>query len=367
VDNTSRQTKVGRHQISNIGSRQIRNTVGLHCIDINHEVRGDNFGCVISGKAGRIRRAVEQQLGHEWEVLRTPGVGIVKSHGEDNTSQVADTAVDQRLHGEIQRRSETSNVVPVKGDGSQSHALITLGTTKQVGEYQVVLVSQAEDGNTDQNREDILVTISLFHGQTILGGIGEQAYLGEPLPHEQSGKNDPKHLESLASLGFGTVQGFHDGGDGQIGRVQHLGRPQQNTAHHAGHTVPDELRRHGDEDSRRSVGVASVPQLLHCQSLRGQSRDGRGRGHDDGRGVLLSVERPWVEEAANGTPSRDKGGHCVAQRVGEDGQEHGRDIDDLRLEVEDLLQHCTERRKAQSCLSRQLGNWKIRIGERADR
>lgn len=55
------------------------------------------------------------------------------------------------------------------------------------------------------------------------------------------------------------MKGLHDGGDGQVGRVQHLRWVQQDGAHYASGTVTDELRREGDEDTGGGAGVTAVP------------------------------------------------------------------------------------------------------------
>ena len=66
--------------------------------------------------------------------------------------------------------------------------------------------------------------------------------------------------------------------------------------------------------------------------------------------MFLHVEWKRIEEAANGTLSRDRNGHCFAENVRENGQEDDRDEDGLWLEVENFLKDSTEARQAKPCL-----------------
>lgn len=94
--------------------------------------------------------------------------------------------------------------------------------------------------------------------------------LGEPLPAEDGNKDNPENLESLPGLRLGLMQSLHDSRDGKVGRVQHLGRVQQNTPHHTSNTISDKLRRQGDEDTGCLVGVTAIPELLDSQCFGGQ-------------------------------------------------------------------------------------------------
>ena len=55
--------------------------------------------------------------------------------------------------------------------------------------------------------------------------------------------------------------------------------------------------------------------------------------------MFFHVEREWVEEATDYTPSGDYYGQYLAENIGDDSQEYHRDVDGLRLEVKDFLQN----------------------------
>jgi hypothetical protein len=67
-----------------------------------------------------------------------------------------DIPVDEGLEREPERRLSSSDVVPVEADGQEPETFVTLGTTEQLGEDEVIALGQAENGDTG---EQLILTI----------------------------------------------------------------------------------------------------------------------------------------------------------------------------------------------------------------
>lgn len=187
---------------------------------------------------------------------------------------------------------------------------------------------QAENGDTLEHGEDVL---------------------RENFPHQEEKEDDVKELQTLLGDGLVAVQRLQQGGDGQVHGPQHVSWVDQNLTEHTRNAETDKLRGDDNEDTRGLVGIATVEKLLSSQSFRGQSGLRRSGGHEGDGGVLLHVEGERVQEAANGALARDEVGHSLAENVAQHGQENDGDVDGLRLEVENFLEHGTEAGQAKTC------------------
>ena len=85
--------------------------------------------------------------------------GKVRLGGRRNIHS-SDETVRQRLEWQPKGGSKSSDIVPIEGNGEESQSFITVSATKQVREYEAVLVGKTEDGETDEHGKQILELIN---------------------------------------------------------------------------------------------------------------------------------------------------------------------------------------------------------------
>ena len=69
--------------------------------------------------------------------------------------------------------------------------------------------------------------------------------------------------------------------------------------------------------------------------------------------MFLEVEWMRIEPATDEALARNHQSHSFAKDIGDDGQEDGGHEDDLRLEVENLLEYGTKDGKPNPCTGRE--------------
>jgi len=139
------ETGIGRDEIGNVRACEPGDALSVDSCVIDDEVRVEDGCDVVWNEVGSVGRAVKELLGEEGKIERSPDIAIVQPHVQNDTAKVADATVDQGLQRQRERRSKTSDVVPIKGQGQEAKTLITLGTTKKIGEDQTVLIGEAKD------------------------------------------------------------------------------------------------------------------------------------------------------------------------------------------------------------------------------
>ncbi len=83
--------------------------------------------------------------------------------------------IGQGLKWHPERRTEARDVIPIQANGKETETLIPVGSTKQVGEDQIVLICQAEDREANEKSEHVLKLVSCF----LLPGLKGRAPLGQ--------------------------------------------------------------------------------------------------------------------------------------------------------------------------------------------
>ena len=156
VNNSGSESSVGCDEIVHVCRGEIRCSSLIYHSIVHSEVWVHNWSLIVLDRSGRVWGLVVEKLGHEREIFGSPNVSIVKCHGEGNTSEITDEAVDQGLKRHPEWWSESSDIIPVKAKWQQSHAFITLGASEEVCEDEIALIGQAENRNRRQKREDIL-------------------------------------------------------------------------------------------------------------------------------------------------------------------------------------------------------------------
>lgn len=113
--------------------------------------------------------AYEDGLRHEGEVLSPPEVAVVYTSHEDVREEDTDVLVD--LQPNRVEHAVTADQVPVEAPRKQTHALVVAGAAEDVPEHLAVVVGQAEDRNTGEQREDPCksrgVSISVGNGHRV--------------------------------------------------------------------------------------------------------------------------------------------------------------------------------------------------------
>ena len=93
----------------------------------------------------------EDRLAHEWELLPVPEVAVVDSAHQDVGEDDADVLVDLEPDRVVQ--AARADEVPVERPRQQAHALVVARATEDVAEHQALVVREAENGNTGEERE----------------------------------------------------------------------------------------------------------------------------------------------------------------------------------------------------------------------
>lgn len=104
-------------------------------------------GLVVLRAVGR-----EDRLTHERVLLRIPDVAVVNARHEDVREEDADVLVDLEPDGVVEPHA--TDQVPIEAQREKAHALIVTRAAENVPDDGAVVVRQAEDGDTRQNRED---------------------------------------------------------------------------------------------------------------------------------------------------------------------------------------------------------------------
>jgi hypothetical protein len=131
-------------------------------------------------------------------------------------------SIGQGLKRQPEGRAETCDIVPIETNRQESQTLIPIGTAKQVGEDEAVLIGQTEDREADE------------HGEQIFGKY---------FPHEQSCENHPENLHALFVASLVSMESLQHGGDRKVFRVEHLGGPEQSSPHHSSHSISNDYSR----------------------------------------------------------------------------------------------------------------------------
>ena len=93
----------------------------------------------------------EDGLGHEGEVLCPPEVAIVHTSHEDVREENADVLVN--LEPDRVEQTVAADQIPVEAPREQTHALVVRRATEDVPEHGAVVIRQAEDRDTSEQRE----------------------------------------------------------------------------------------------------------------------------------------------------------------------------------------------------------------------
>ena len=109
-----------------------------------------------------------------------------------------------------------------------------------------------------------------------------------PLPTEDDAEDDPEELPALMVERIAEVQRLKQVDDGDIRRVERVGRVDKQLAEYTSNTISNHLARKNLEDSHSCVQMDIVEQVQCCDDLHGYSYRGRRRRHDHDRGMLYS-------------------------------------------------------------------------------
>ena len=93
----------------------------------------------------------KDSLAHERERLRLPEVAVVDTRHEDVGEEDTDVLVD--LEPERVEQAVGADKVPVEAPREETHALVVARPSKDVVEDGAVVVDEAEDGETSEERE----------------------------------------------------------------------------------------------------------------------------------------------------------------------------------------------------------------------
>lgn len=311
------ETHVGGDQVADVCAREPRDALLLQQTIVDGEVGVEDGGLVVDVVRCAVRGAIEKELREERKVVGPPDVAVVDGHEEDDASEVSDAAVDQGVQRHPKGRAQGGNVLPIERNGQEPETFVSGRAAEKVGEDQVVLRGQTEDGDALEDGEDVL---------------------REHFPKEDDDENDVEDLELAPGLPLVPVEGFKEGGDWQIDGPQQLGRVHQDFSEEPSNAEADQLRGDCDENACRVRRVATVEELLRGKCLSGQGGLRGRRSHERDGGMLLEVERVGIEPFSNGSSSWNDKSKTLAENVGKDGQEDDGDVDCLRLEIEDFLE-----------------------------
>ena len=192
-----------------------------------------------------------------------------------HAKNVANQVGKLSLQGNGEGVGASRDVLPVEADGQEAKTLVTVGSTKDVGEVGGILVGEAEDGDTSEEREDPL-------GENFPNEDAGETEAGSVAARLVMQKDNSRKVEKPELLGrVGTImeERVEHGHQGQNTRVQHLGGVEKDGPHETSQTVPKKLTGEEQEYRCSSIGRDVVVETLDGQDLGGEGRVGGGAGH----------------------------------------------------------------------------------------
>lgn len=286
------------------------------------EIRMGSFGTPTSCRSSILYSTISNVTTNEMSNKLT--------HEKDVAANYTNHHVDGSLERVPQRRIEGGNIIPVKTEREESKTFVTRGTTEEIGEDEIVLVSQAEDGNTGEDNENVF---------------------RKEFPDEHANEDNVPNTHAVFGLCLVAVNSFKKSGDGQSHGPKHLCWVDDDVAEETSNTETEELRGQDDENTSCLAGVTTVEQFLCSQCFSGESTDSGSRSHNGNGSMFLLVERVRVEVTKNAL-ARDRNGHGISENVCNDSQEDQRHENGLGLEIEDFLEDRRKDRKTHTCTNK---------------